>query len=132
MELLTIDHSQVMEMVKLGVLSFEEAHEHEDKNVILRAVGTQPVVEVELSDTFSIEEGDAFLLCSDGLCDMATDEEIADIWKSADDIHLAGEQLVDLAKQKGGSDNITVGIVRVSVASAAIARSVPATREIEV
>ena len=131
MELLTLDHSQVMEMVKMGVISFEEAQEHEDKNIILRAVGTQPLIEVELSDSFLVEDGDEFLLCSDGLCDMATDQEIAEIWANAPDIHVAGERLVAFAKEKGGSDNITVGIVK-AAADAAVARVVPATREIEV
>lgn len=132
MEMLTMDHSQVMEMVKNGILSIEEAQNHEDKNVILRAVGTQPLVEVEVSAPFMVEPGDEFLLCSDGLCDMVEDQEIANIWLNAEDIHAAGEQLIDLAKTRGGRDNITVGIVRVSAqAEKANGRKIPTTREIE-
>ena len=131
MERLTIDHSQVMEMVQLGIISFDEAQHHEDKNIILRAVGTQPTVEVELSDPFPVEAGDEFLLCSDGLSDMADDEEIRRIWMGSPDIHAAAERLVALAKQGGGNDNITVGIVAVEPDNKAqVARKVPATREI--
>ncbi len=114
MERMTVDHSQVMEMVKMGVISFDEARNHADKNVILRAVGTQLTVEVEVSEPFPILPGDQFMLCSDGLCDMADDEEIRKIWIKAPDLHSAAEHLIDLAKERGGSDNITVGIVRMS------------------
>ena len=132
MECLTLDHSQVMELVKMGIISMEEAQNHDDKNIILRAVGTQPKVEVEVSEPFAVEAGDQFLLCSDGLCDMVTDDEISAVWASAEgDIHAAGEHLIRLAKQRGGHDNITVGIVKVSGAGAA-SRHVRVTREIEV
>ncbi|MDQ6788879.1 MAG: Stp1/IreP family PP2C-type Ser/Thr phosphatase [Acidobacteriota bacterium] len=132
LEMLTLDHSQVMEMVKLGIISMEEARNHDDKNVILRAVGTQPVVEAEVSEIFTVEAGDEFLLCSDGLSDMLTDEEILQIWSRAADVHTAGEQLIEAAKQNGGHDNITVGIVRASLQNAADAEgSVRITREVE-
>jgi serine/threonine protein phosphatase PrpC len=129
MERLTMDHSQVMEMVKQGIISMEEAHTHEDKNVILRAVGTQPKVEVEVSVPFGVESGDEFLLCSDGLCDMAEDKEIKSVWIASENIHAASEQLVELAKNKGGHDNITVGIIRIAETSLTPPRI---TREIEV
>jgi protein phosphatase len=129
---LTIDHSQVMEMVRLGLISIDEAQDHEDKNVILRALGTQPEVEVEMSTPFEIAGGDQFLLCSDGLSDLASDEEIGSIWIDAADPYAACDQLIDLAKQKGGSDNITVGIVKISPKSGNnTERRIPATREIE-
>jgi protein phosphatase len=132
MELLTIDHSQVMEMVKQGIISFDEAHTHEDKNIILRAVGTQPKVEAEVSEPFPIQIGDEFLLCSDGLSDMVEDKEIHNVWVRADDIHSASEQLIELAKARGGHDNITVGIVRVSASKEVeTSRKVRITREIE-
>jgi protein phosphatase len=133
MEMLTLDHSQVMEMVKYGIISMEEARNHDDKNVILRAVGTQPVVEAELSEPFTVEAGDQFLLCSDGLCDMLEDEEIRGIWATARDVHAAGEQLINQAKENGGHDNITVGIVRVAAAGEMEAsKNVRITREIEI
>lgn len=133
MELMTIDHSQVMEMVKHGIISMEEARDHDDKNVILRAVGTQTQVEVEVSDGFEVEANDEFLLCSDGLCDMLQDEEIRQIWLANRDIHTACEQLIEEAKRRGGHDNITVGIVRVSAQNEMEAsNSVRVTREIEI
>jgi protein phosphatase len=132
LEMLTFDHSQVMEMVKYGIISMEEARNHDDKNVILRAVGTQPTVEVEVSDVFLIETGDEFLLCSDGLCDMLTDDEILQTWSAATDVHAAVENLIEAAKKSGGHDNITVGIVRVSAKGEMQAsRNVKITREIE-
>jgi protein phosphatase len=133
MEMLTLDHSQVMEMVNLGIISMDEARNHTDKNVILRAVGTQSAVEVEVSELFAVESGDEFLLCSDGLSDMVEDAEIWQTWTSANDIHIAVENLIDTAKQRGGHDNITVGIVRVSSADASeTGGNVRVTREVEV
>jgi len=132
MEMMTLDHSQVMEMVKYGIISMEEARNHDDKNVILRAVGTQPTVEVEVSDVFPIEPNDEFLLCSDGLCDMLDDDEILQTWLAASDVHTAVENLIEAAKESGGHDNITVGIVRVSKAGEMQAsRNVRVTREIK-
>lgn len=133
MKMLTLDHSQVMEMVKHGIISMEEARNHDDKNVILRAVGTQPIVEVELSEPFAVETNDQFLLCSDGLCDMIEDETIRQIWAAAKDVHAAGEQLINRAKENGGHDNITVGIVRISPqGDTEASKNVRITREIEV
>jgi protein phosphatase len=133
MQMLTLDHSQVMEMVKYGIISMEEARIHDDKNVILRAVGTQPIVEAELSESFTVEAGDQFLLCSDGLCDMLEDEAIREIWAAAKDVHTAGEQLIHQAKENGGHDNITVGIVRIAAAGEMEAsKNVRITREIEI
>ncbi|MEQ1922317.1 MAG: Stp1/IreP family PP2C-type Ser/Thr phosphatase [Pyrinomonadaceae bacterium] len=132
LEMLTLDHSQVMEMVKHGVLSLEEARDHEDKNVILRAVGTQPSVEVEVSDPFAVEFGDLFLLCSDGLSDMLEDIEIEAILNSEANAHDACERLIAEAKNNGGHDNITVGIVSVGVDAIMGSRgSVRVTREVE-
>ena len=133
MKMMTLDHSQVMEMVKYGIISMEEARNHDDKNVILRAVGTQPAVEVEVSDSFAVVAGDQFLLCSDGLSDMLEEEEIVQTWLAAVDVHAAGEQLIEQAKENGGHDNITVGIVRVAAEGEMEAsKNVRITREIEI
>ncbi|HQU90924.1 MAG TPA: Stp1/IreP family PP2C-type Ser/Thr phosphatase [Pyrinomonadaceae bacterium] len=131
---MTTDHSQVMEMVKLGIITPEEAQSHEDKNVILRAVGTQASVEVETFGPFQVEPADEFLLCSDGLSDMATDDEIRAIWLGGRDIHDSCERLVEFAKARGGNDNITVGIVRAADAGDAgrMVRRIPITRQVEV
>ncbi len=130
---LTVDHSQVMEMVKHGVISAEEARGHDDKNVILRALGTQPEVEVELSEMFAVKPNDKFLLCSDGLNDMLADEEIKRVVLECEDVYDACEELVNFAKERGGHDNITVGIIHVlPVAELRVSRSVRVTREFEV
>ena len=130
---LSEDHSAVMEMVKLGLISKEQARTHEDKNVILRALGTNPEVEVSVIEPFGVREGDRYLLCSDGLYDLVRDEEIAAVLTEAEDVHAAGERLIVLAKERGGHDNITVGILAIMPegASAAEAEDVPETRELE-
>src|SRR5262249_10910821 len=77
--LMTEDHSAVMEMVKRGLLTREEARHHPDKNVILRALGSHAEVEISIwEEPFPIREGDRFLLCSDGLYDLVEDKEIMD------------------------------------------------------
>lgn len=132
MERMTEDHSQVMEMVRHGILTPEEAESHEDKNVILRAVGTQPTVEVETYGPFHVEHGDEFLLCSDGLSDMVTDGQIFSLWFGSTDVHEACEKLVEFAKARGGNDNITVGVVKAAAADTSTAtRKVPITRQVE-
>jgi len=130
---LTEDHSAVMEMVRHGLITKEEARTHEDKNVILRALGTTPEVEVAMNEPFGVREGDRFLLCSDGLHDLVTDDEIAAALSGAEDLHAACERLIELAKERGGHDNITVGIVGVVPAGthAAGAEDAPVTREVE-
>ena len=105
---LTQDHSLVAELVRSGRLSPKEAESHPRRSVITRALGTESDVEV---DVFSIraQNGDLFLLCSDGLTSMVSDEEIAKLLVAARaDLDSAGEKLVAAANQAGGEDNITV------------------------
>lgn len=130
LEMVTLDHSQVMEMVKHGILTMDEARNHDDKNVILRAVGTQATVEAEVSEPFAVEIGDTFLLCSDGLSDMIDDAQIAHIMNSSGDVHTVCEQLINAAKNAGGHDNVTAGIVQIS--AAAPIKAVRATRDIQI
>lgn len=130
---MTMDHSQVVEMFKQGLISWEETKHHEDKNVILRAVGTQPKVEADISDAFRLEPNDEFLLCSDGLNDMVEDDEISRIWLQAKNVFEASENLVQRAKDYGGHDNVTVAVVRVPTEDDGfIGRVTPITREIGV
>jgi protein phosphatase len=107
MEQLTDDHSLVNELVKSGKLSEEEAQAHPQRSVITRAVGTDPDVDV---DGFTIEaqEGDIFLICSDGLSDMVEDEEILElVHQNRDNLDKAVKTLVAAANRVGGEDNIT-------------------------
>jgi PPM family protein phosphatase len=108
MEQLTEDHSLVNELLKTGKLSREEAETHPQRSVITRALGTDPDVDV---DTFSVsaENGDLFLLCSDGLTDMVSEDSILDVVEqNRDDIDAALRALVKAANRGGGQDNITV------------------------
>ena len=132
LELMTMDHSQVMEMVKMGIISLEEAGKHDDKNIILRALGTQPAVEAEVSEIFGTAVGDEFLLCSDGLCDMLDDAEIREIWVKSKNVHEACESLIEAAKRRGGHDNVTVGIVGISAENDETkTKAIPQTREMK-
>lgn len=127
----TEDHSAVMQMVKRGLLRVEEARRHPDKNVILRAMGRHPEVEVAMWDEpLSVREGDQFLLCSDGLHDLVTDEEMKQTMMEHDP-PAACERLIALAKQRGGHDNITVGIVQVRAIGEDPTLNAPRTREVE-
>jgi PPM family protein phosphatase len=129
---MTEDHSAVMEMVKRGLISHEEARYHPDKNIILRAVGSQPEVEVSSwEEPFPVRASDQFILCSDGLYDLVTDEEIKQAVLDGDP-HVACEGLITLAKERGGYDNITVGIIRLQPPGDKSSGPVKETREAEV
>src|SRR3989440_4294926 len=114
MEQLTEDHSLVNELLKSGRLSEEEAHVHPQRSVITRAVGTDPDVDVD-GFTIEAEEGDVFLICSDGLSDMVEDVEILELLhQHRDDLDKAVKALVAAANRVGGADNITAGAFPVS------------------
>ncbi|HEX4323484.1 MAG TPA: Stp1/IreP family PP2C-type Ser/Thr phosphatase [Gaiellaceae bacterium] len=114
MEQLTEDHSLVNELRKTGKLSEEEAHIHPQRSVITRAVGTDPDVDVD-GFTIEAEDGDVFLICSDGLSDMVEDEEILELLhQNRDDLDKAVKALVAAANRGGGEDNITAVAFRIS------------------
>jgi PPM family protein phosphatase len=108
LEQLTDDHSLVGELTRAGKLSEKEAESHPQRSVITRAVGSDPDVDV---DTFVVEAqpNDLYLLCSDGLTDMVSDEDILRIVNgNRDELKAAAKKLVKAANQAGGEDNITV------------------------
>ncbi len=108
LEQLTEDHSLVAELVRSGRLSPEDAETHPQRSVVTRALGTDPDVDV---DTFSIDSkpGDLFMICSDGLTSMVSDEGILEeIRRHRDDLRAAAKALVRAANKGGGEDNITV------------------------
>jgi PPM family protein phosphatase len=118
MEQLTDDHSLVAELLKTGKLSEEEAQVHPQRSVITRAVGTDPDVDVD-AFTIEAEEGDVFLICSDGLTDMVEDEEILEVMhEHRDDLDKAVQALVSAANRGGGDDNITALAFRISTEAA--------------
>jgi protein phosphatase len=105
---LTSDHSWVNEQVKLGLLTDEQAQRHPMRNIVTRALGNQPQVEVDVVRE-GIRPGDVFALCSDGLNGMLTHEEIREILASHAGVPGdACRALVDRANHNGGEDNITV------------------------
>ena len=108
---LTQDHSWVAEQVAQGMLTPQEAREHPRRNILTRALGTAPQVEVDTL-VFPLEEGDVLMLCSDGLHGLVTDEELARVL-GHEAPQAAAQTLVDQANALGGHDNITVVIARV-------------------
>ncbi len=107
---LTDDHSLVNEQLRKGLISKEEARLSEIKNVITRALGPEPEIDVELAQ-HKVQGGDAYLLCSDGLSNMVPDEMILSTMLNSDRIDRACMNLIELAKDNGGTDNITAVIV---------------------
>jgi len=108
LEQLTTDHSLVAELVQSGVLTPEEAERHPQRSAITRALGTEPTVEVD-AFTVAAEPGDLFLVCSDGLSAMLTDDRVAAAIESAErDPDKAADALIAAANAEGGEDNITV------------------------
>jgi protein phosphatase len=109
---LTRDHSMVQQMVDHGLLTPQQAANHPDANRITRALGMGAEVEVEVRpQPVAQVTGDAFVLCSDGLCDLVQDEEILAIVGSEPPAQAVGK-LVDLANARGGHDNVTVIVLR--------------------
>jgi PPM family protein phosphatase len=112
LEQVTKDHSLVAELERSGQITAEAAENHPQRSIITRALGPEPEVEVD-TYTLAAREGDLFLLCSDGLTSMISDEEIGSIIRSADSLDAAADALVLAANQSGGKDNITVVLFRV-------------------
>jgi protein phosphatase len=110
---LTRDHSLLQEQIDSGMITKEMARRSQNKNLVTRAVGIEPEVEVDIN-TFEAQEGDMFLLCSDGLNDMVEDDDIHLTLNSlCSNLSLASTQLVQMANDNGGRDNISVILIRV-------------------
>lgn len=107
---ITVDHSLVEEMVRMGGINREEARNHPDKNIITRAVGAKDDVEVDFFN-LELQTGDMVLLCSDGLTNMVDDEMILRIIKNGGNLRDRVEELVETANINGGKDNISVVII---------------------
>jgi PPM family protein phosphatase len=110
---LTVDHSMVQELLRNGYLTEEEARVSQHKNVITRALGIDAEVEPDMQQHL-VEPGDIYLLCSDGLSNLLSDEEISTRLDSiGPDTLQAARELVRMANERGGYDNISVILVRV-------------------
>lgn len=112
LELLTQDHTWVNEQVVAGFLSEEQARSHPLKNVVTRALGGDTEVDIDVRE-WPVEDGDLFLLCSDGLTTMLTDDEIVSRLRSGDRLEEIGGRLVRDANARGGYDNVSVVLVRI-------------------
>ena len=110
---LTEDHSIVQEQINAGLITTEQAKVARNKNLVTRALGIDPMVELELQE-ITVQVGDTYLLCSDGLTDLVSDEEIRKILLEANgNIAYAADQLINAANEQGGLDNISVVIAAV-------------------
>lgn len=111
---ITSDHSWVNEQVKLGLMSDDTAQRHPMRNIVTRALGSRQDVLVDVTST-RLEPGDLFVLCSDGLNTMLSDEEIREaLLRHRDDPEAACRALIYGANLRGGEDNVTVVAVRFS------------------
>ena len=108
---LTDDHTVVAELLKAKMITPEEAKTHKMRHVLTQALGSNTQI-IPSIKVITIQEGDILLLCTDGLTDMLTDEEILSvILKHKEDIEKTAQALVDKANEKGGKDNITIVLV---------------------
>ena len=105
----TVDHSVVQDLLSKGKITSEQAEHHPNKNIITRAVGVDKNIKIDF-DQIDLEAGDTVLLCTDGLSNYVTNEEMIDIM--SDGKHYAfADRLVNKANENGGGDNITVVII---------------------
>lgn len=112
LKLLTKDHSLLRELVDLGQISEKQAEDFLYKNIITKAIGTEALVEPTIN-TGDLHSPDVYLLCSDGLTDLLSKEEIEAILNETKDIQEGAQLLIQQAKEKGGHDNVTVLLVKV-------------------
>ena len=118
---ITEDHSLVEELLRQGRLTAEEAEEHPQRSIITRALGPEPDVDI---DTFAVDaqDDDVYLLCSDGLSSMLSEQAVAEILRSNPDLPAAADALVAAALAAGGRDNVTVVLFRVESVGAAASK----------
>jgi len=110
---ITEDHSLLQEQIKAGLVTPEQAKHSVNKNLVTRALGVDPDVELELNE-YDVEVGDIYLACSDGLNDLVDDEVIESaLNRLMPDINIAAHALVQLANENGGKDNISVILIKV-------------------
>jgi PPM family protein phosphatase len=130
-ERLTDDHTLVEELVRSGKLTPEEADHHPQRSIITRALGPEAGVQAD-SFTWPARAGDVYLICSDGLTGMISEEQVGELLARAPSLATAGRALIDAANAAGGRDNITVVLFRLEdVHEAGNAASADATSEHE-
>ena len=110
---ITRDHSLLQEQIDSGLITAQQAKHAQHKNLVTKALGIDPTVEPEIRE-YETRPGDIYLLCSDGLCDMVEDEDMGMTLQAiGGNLKLAALQLVQMANNNGGKDNVSVILVRV-------------------
>ena len=127
---ITRDHSFVEELVRRGQITRDSDLYQQSKNIITRAIGADFDVETDIFQ-MELEAGDQILLCSDGLTNMVTDDEISDILKCTSSLKEKAEKLVQMANDAGGMDNISVVLVKLPEDSISVSETDSDTEEIE-
>jgi protein phosphatase len=130
----TVDHSHVQTLVERGAISAAEARTHYQRNIVLRALGIDSSIDIDLFP-IEVRDGDRFILCSDGLVDEADDSEIENEVRLRSEPQQLANSLVSLANAHGGRDNITVVVVDFSetdgpTAIASVAAGVETKRQV--
>jgi len=111
---LTADQTWVQAMAEQGVISPGDAERHPDRNILMQALGTpRPPHSAALPEPLPLQAGDLFLLCTDGLSGLVQDEELLELTLADSDLQQGCARLVELAKARGGDDNITVVMARI-------------------
>jgi protein phosphatase len=110
---ITRDHSLLQEQIDGGIITAEQARHSQNRNLVTRAVGVDPEVQPEIHD-YDVRPGDVYLFCSDGLNDMVDDEEIAmTVGALSANLELCATQLIQMANDNGGRDNVSVILVKI-------------------
>lgn len=116
---LTRDHSESERLIRLGIITREQARGHKSRFMLNRHLGMPPeegILEADTSEIIQLQKGDIFLLCSDGLTDMVEDEDIKKIIEESEDSQKGTQQLINEALKNGGKDNVTVVLVKIQKA----------------
>ncbi len=111
---LSKDHTRVRQMVEMGIITPEEARTHKSRHMITQNIGIFPeemIIQPDFTEPVTLQRGDRFLLCSDGLTDMLTDQEISAILKRDQNVSELAAGLTEEALAKGGKDNVTVLVI---------------------
>lgn len=109
------DHTRAEQMVDMGILTKEQAASHRDRHIVTQHLGIFPeelIIEAYKSEQFEVANNDVLLICSDGLTDMVSDEEIQTVMQTNDSANGIANELMNKALNKGGKDNVTVGIIK--------------------
>lgn len=118
LERLTRDHTRVQALFEQGILSAQQARDHPQAHVVERALGHRSAIEVEVRQPFRLAAGDRLLLATDGLTDMVEDAAIAACLAAQDDAQTAAADLIVLANEAGGEDNISVQVIHLATTKA--------------